>query len=191
MKPFRAYSQASFFGASIMLAFAVLAGWRWAATGLLFFLLLVIRDLAAAYFLLVRRASQTGGSSGIQGWIAYFSAALPLAYIPASSERSWGHLVGVDALVIIGYALSSVALLELGKSFGIAPANRGRVSSGVYRIMRHPMYVGYVVAEFGLVMMNFANAPIFAFSVGLYWLRAQWENEGLASIKIKGSDFRL
>lgn len=174
-----------------MLAFSALAGWRWATTGLLFFLLLVIRDLAAAYFLLARRSSQEGRFNGVRDWIAYFSAALPLAYFPASSDRTWELLVSVDGLIITGYALSSISLLELGKSFGVAPANRGRVGSGIYRVMRHPMYVGYVMAELGLVIMNPANAPFFALSVGLYWLRARWEDEEFTSSKARGIDFRL
>lgn len=94
--------------------------------------------------------------------------------------------MGVDVLIVTGYALSSIALLELGRSFGVAPANRGRVGSGIYRVMRHPMYFGYGMAELGLVIMNTANAPLFAFSVGLYWLRARWEDEEFTSTKARG-----
>jgi protein-S-isoprenylcysteine O-methyltransferase Ste14 len=34
--------------------------------------------------------------------------------------------------------------MTLGRSFGLMPANRGVVSSGVYRVVRHPIYLGYL-----------------------------------------------
>ena len=35
--------------------------------------------------------------------------------------------------------------LSLGRSFGLMPANRGVVSTGMYRLVRHPIYLGYLV----------------------------------------------
>ena len=37
--------------------------------------------------------------------------------------------------------------ITLGRSFGLMPANRGVVSSGVYRIVRHPIYLGYLITH--------------------------------------------
>ena len=44
----------------------------------------------------------------------------------------------------IEYLAGKVAL---GRSFGLMPANRGIVSSGIYRVVRHPIYAGYLVTH--------------------------------------------
>jgi protein-S-isoprenylcysteine O-methyltransferase Ste14 len=36
---------------------------------------------------------------------------------------------------------------SLGRSFGLAPANRGIVESGPYLLVRHPIYTGYLVTH--------------------------------------------
>jgi protein-S-isoprenylcysteine O-methyltransferase Ste14 len=44
--------------------------------------------------------------------------------------------------------------LSLGRSFGLMPANRGVVSSGLYRIVRHPIYLGYLLTHVGFAAAN-------------------------------------
>jgi steroid 5-alpha reductase family enzyme len=44
--------------------------------------------------------------------------------------------------------------LSLGRSFGLMPANRGIVSTGLYRLVRHPIYMGYLVTHFAFVAAN-------------------------------------
>ena len=39
--------------------------------------------------------------------------------------------------------------LSLGRSFGLMPANRGIVSTGLYRVVRHPIYLGYLITHVG------------------------------------------
>jgi protein-S-isoprenylcysteine O-methyltransferase Ste14 len=51
-------------------------------------------------------------------------------------------------LAIIGGKLS------LGRSFGLVPANRGVVSTGLYRLVRHPIYAGYLVTHAAFVVAN-------------------------------------
>ena len=44
--------------------------------------------------------------------------------------------------------------LSLGRSFGLMPANRGVVSSGLYRLVRHPIYLGYLITHSGFLAAN-------------------------------------
>jgi protein-S-isoprenylcysteine O-methyltransferase Ste14 len=78
---------------------------------------------------------------------------------------------------IIGFSISTLALIELGNSFGVSPANRGMISSGVYRFTNHPMYLGYAISEFGCVLLNPLNVIIYILSMSLYYLRAQSESK--------------
>jgi protein-S-isoprenylcysteine O-methyltransferase Ste14 len=51
------------------------------------------------------------------------------------------------AASVAGLAIVIAGKITLGRSFGLMPANRGVVSSGVYRIVRHPIYLGYLVTH--------------------------------------------
>ena len=51
-----------------------------------------------------------------------------------------------------GLSLVIVGKLTLGRSFGIAPANRGVVARGPYNVVRHPIYAGYLVTHVGFLV---------------------------------------
>ena len=47
----------------------------------------------------------------------------------------------------IGLVLVVVGKMALGRSFGLAPANRGVVIRGPYNLVRHPIYTGYLITH--------------------------------------------
>src|SRR5262245_49535772 len=47
----------------------------------------------------------------------------------------------------IGLILVIGGKMTLGRSFGIAPANRGVVARGPYAFVRHPIYSGYLITH--------------------------------------------
>jgi protein-S-isoprenylcysteine O-methyltransferase Ste14 len=56
----------------------------------------------------------------------------------------------------VGTAGQFYAKTSLGRSFGLLPAHRGLVGSGPYRLIRHPMYLGYLIGTTGFVLVNFS-----------------------------------
>jgi protein-S-isoprenylcysteine O-methyltransferase Ste14 len=62
--------------------------------------------------------------------------------------------------VTLAACLSLASLLSLGRRFGVFPALRGLVTGGPYRLVRHPMYLAYVIADIGynLQEWNFGTA---------------------------------
>ena len=63
-------------------------------------------------------------------------------------------------LVTLAAFLSFASLLSLGRWFGVWPALRGLATGGPYRLVRHPMYLAYVLADIGynLQEWNFGTA---------------------------------
>lgn len=59
------------------------------------------------------------------------------------------------ALQLLGICWQLFAKMSLRRSFGILPANRGVVSRGAYRFIRHPMYLGYFITDIGFLLVNF------------------------------------
>jgi len=74
----------------------------------------------------------------------------------------------------------------LGRSFGIAPADRGLMILGPYRFIRHPMYAGALLMAAGALWSapSWWNASVFALLVASAALRIHWEErllQGYAS----------
>lgn len=55
--------------------------------------------------------------------------------------------------------------VSLGRSFAILPANRGVVTGGAYRFVRHPIYAGYLTGHvlYLLSSFSFYNMAIYSF----------------------------
>jgi len=91
-----------------------------------------------------------------------------------------------EALVGLGLALALWAMAALGEAFGVAPADRGLVTRGPYRLLRHPMYAGELLAFLGYCVAHPSPlaALLLAASAALAALRIRWEErilEGYAA----------
>ena len=71
--------------------------------------------------------------------------------------------------------------VSLGRSFGVVPANRGVVCRGVYRVVRHPIYVGYVLTHgaFLLSHVDAWNVCMLVTSDAMLLVRAVYEERTL------------
>jgi protein-S-isoprenylcysteine O-methyltransferase Ste14 len=76
-------------------------------------------------------------------------------------------LAGSDVCLAGGMSWALYSLTYLGKRFSIVPEARGLVTSGPYRLMRHPIYLGEITAGFGLVLPTLFSLHVVVFAVFL------------------------
>lgn len=55
--------------------------------------------------------------------------------------------------------------LSLGRSFALLPANRGVVTGGAYRYVRHPIYAGYLMGHILFLLSNFSMYNLAVYSI--------------------------
>lgn len=86
------------------------------------------------------------------------------------------------AMLFAGLLFEIAAKLALGRSFGLVPANRGLVRRGPYRLVRHPIYAGYLVLQASFVLSRWTpyNAAIYALLIVLVVVRIVLEERVLS-----------
>jgi protein-S-isoprenylcysteine O-methyltransferase Ste14 len=77
----------------------------------------------------------------------------PALVTPASIPALLPEFTTV-AVSACGLLVVIIGKLSLGRSFGLMPANRGVVSTGLYRVVRHPIYMGYLVTHAAFCAAN-------------------------------------
>lgn len=55
---------------------------------------------------------------------------------------------------IVGIIVWVVSYVNLGASFGVLPRKQVRVTRGIYKYIKHPMYKGIMLTFFGLSLAN-------------------------------------
>ncbi|HEX6827592.1 MAG TPA: isoprenylcysteine carboxylmethyltransferase family protein [Burkholderiales bacterium] len=111
----------------------------------------------AAQHLLVLGVALTRRAPEVRDYSLSTSAAVVVAYAyPYAQIIYLGWVPGEPAwpeaglvLVTLAAFLSLASLLTLGRWFGVRPALRGLATRGPYRLVRHPMYLAYVLADIG------------------------------------------
>ena len=84
---------------------------------------------------------------------------------------------------MMGLLLWILAMLHLGKSLAVLPGAESLVARGVYRYIRHPIYVGITLTLLGLLFACgsvFGMAYFFVVVIPLNLFRARQEEKALA-----------
>jgi protein-S-isoprenylcysteine O-methyltransferase Ste14 len=86
------------------------------------------------------------------------------------------------AVSAAGLALVIAGKITLGRSFGIAPANRGVVIGGPYGLVRHPIYTGYLLTHVAFLVAHPTpwNALVIVVADGALVVRALIEERVLS-----------
>ena len=129
--------------------------------------LFLLYAVLAAFFFLVRK-HPISFTKNPADWALGVSATciIPFLFHPLGGTK---YILGW-CLQSLGVLLQVFSIASLNRSLGIVPANRGVKTNGMYRIVRHPMYMSYLLSISGLVINNMSlyNACVF-----FIWLAAQ------------------
>lgn len=151
-----------------------------AQTGHVTGLLLLVSEALVVALTLVRRSAAVVDRSWKARVLTMFATFGPPLVRPA------GVAVAPESLTIaisaIGLIIVVLGKLSLGRSFGLTPANRGIVCTGLYRVVRHPIYLGYLITHVGFVFANPAdrNLAVLALADIALMMRAICEEQTLA-----------
>ncbi|MFM0096159.1 isoprenylcysteine carboxylmethyltransferase family protein [Paraburkholderia nemoris] len=162
-------------------AFAAVAQWRAAPTRITLLLLVVTSCVTVGLSLVTRVPVK-------RDWrpLAFICAMGGTYYFLAVRLTPGTHLIPETigaCLQVLGIVWQLFAKASLRRSFGILPANRGVVSRGAYRFVRHPMYLGYFITDIGFLLTNFGlqNMIVYACQFALQVVRIVREEQLLSA----------
>jgi protein-S-isoprenylcysteine O-methyltransferase Ste14 len=130
--------------------------------------------------LYVSRKDATALSTAPLTWaVSLGGTLLPLLMRPSGAE---GFVLLGDAIQWVGIVVIIVAVLSLWRSFGIVPANRGIRQTGLYRVVRHPLYAGEMLFLTGVVVAHpsLSNVVVWAADCALQLWRAKLQERFLS-----------
>lgn len=162
-----------------LLSINLLADYR--QTGHLTGLLLLASEALVVLLTLIRRRTTIVDRSAA----GLVTTMLSLAGPPMLRAVAEPGLVADTATAVVsaaGLALVLIGKLTLGRSFGIAPANRGVVIGGPYNLVRHPIYTGYLITHIAFLIAYPTpwNALVIAVADGALIVRALIEERVLS-----------
>jgi protein-S-isoprenylcysteine O-methyltransferase Ste14 len=132
---------------------AIRIGSDFLATGRITGLLLLASETLVVVLTVLRRGTSEVDRSYRARLLTAFSMMGPVLVRPATVTALAPELATV-LLSAVGLSVVIAGKLSLGRSFGLMPANRGVVSNGLYRLVRHPIYMGYLITHSGFLAAN-------------------------------------
>lgn len=132
-----------------------LASAWWADQARWTLLLLLLTEGYTLMLVLLARRAQLRDMSPLTIAATMYAAFFFVMLDPRDTHRLIPETAGV-LLQVMGTGWQFTSKFFLGRSFGLLPAQRGLVLNGPYRLVRHPIYLGYLIGHIGFLLVNFS-----------------------------------
>ena len=109
-------------------------------------LLMLVGEGLVVIFTCLRRPAQVVDRRSVARLVTTISMLSPLLVRPSSSPPFMSE-AAATTMAALGLAIVLGGKMSLRTSFGLLPANRGIMVGGMYRFVRHPIYMGYLISH--------------------------------------------
>lgn len=116
-------------------------------------LLLLVGEALVVVLTCLRRPAQVVDRRLLVRFVTTLSLVSPLMLRPSQSAAILSEAVAA-LMVAFGLIIVVGGKLSLGYSFGLLPANRGVIVRGLYRVVRHPIYLGYLLTHIPFLLAH-------------------------------------
>lgn len=160
-------------------------------------LILLINFLVSiSYFVIYSNSKLKNSFFKIPVLLQKFYVALfvfPLFTAPFFSKTIFANtniyfIISGIVITVLGISIILLSFFKIGTIPSIK--NDGKLSTaGTYRIVRHPIYLGTIISQIGLILLNQALVPLFYLpvSITLYYIMASIEEKDL--VKMFGKEY--
>jgi protein-S-isoprenylcysteine O-methyltransferase Ste14 len=146
----------------------------------------VIAYLVVIAVTVIVRTRPAHKARGVEPRISALIGTFLLTVVVLFPRRDLSLIAGIVStlLTLSGNAFAIVVLTQLRESFSIMAEARQLVTAGVYRLVRHPLYLAEEIAAIGVVMQFFSpwTALILAVQIGFQLRRMRNEEVILSAI---------
>jgi protein-S-isoprenylcysteine O-methyltransferase Ste14 len=154
-----------------------------------FYVNIAMRLSVIAYLMLlgltvIMRKPPVGKACGMEPRISALTGSFLIMAIAFFPRRELSLPLGIAStlLVLTGEGFAVVILMQLRSSFSIMPEARELITSGLYRFVRHPLYLAEEIAAVGSVMQFFSVWTVMLFLLHIaFQLRRIWHEEVVLS----------
>jgi len=129
-------------------------------------LLFCFSETLTVTFLLFRTKSKAVSDVLSDWFVAIGCTFAPLLLRPAS----WGVVPLGKFLIVAGILVQIAGLISLNRSIAIVAARRDIKTSGMYRVVRHPLYASYVLMYTGYLLQYTSVSNLLIYVVTLLFL---------------------
>jgi protein-S-isoprenylcysteine O-methyltransferase Ste14 len=138
--------------------------------------------IAFALFTIQRSQPHRHSRDPLAFVVCGFAMAAVMAVAGPGQGTPPGLLLAGDFVAVCGCVWLLASVLTLGRCFGVLPEARGLVVRGPYGLVRHPVYVGEIVALSGLTLAAPGpwNLVLLAIFVAAQILRTRMEERALS-----------
>jgi protein-S-isoprenylcysteine O-methyltransferase Ste14 len=124
------------------------------------------------------------------GWLFVAAqVALLVAIVATPGAEMWDRpiwLVTVaGVLIVVGIVVAAIAALGLGAALTASPvpsADGQLQTTGLYGLVRHPVYMGLILALIGAALRsgNIVTVALVIVTIGFFAVKARWEERRLS-----------